>query len=220
RGISRARRDFGIQCELRIDLVRNYGPEVGMEVLDWIESKGDNIISIDIGGSEQKFPPRPFEPVYLRAKKMGLHLVAHAGEAAGPESIWDAVRYLKVEHIGHGVAALGDSRLMDYLVEQEIVLEMCPTSNVKTGAVPSIEAHPIRAFLERGLTVTVSTDDPSMFSTDMNNEYVQLHKVLNFSVEELFKLSLNAVDSLFLPQKQRIGLKESFMKEYQCLMDE
>ncbi len=218
RGVRRAHRDFGIECNLRVDLVRNYGPDVGMEVLDWVEGKNDNIISIDIGGSEEKFPPKPFASVFCRAKKMGFHLVAHAGEAAGSRSIWEAVTDLNVEHIGHGVAASSDPKLMDYLLERGITVEMCPVSNVRTGVVSSLERHPIRTFFERNFKVTVNTDDPSMFGTDMNNEYLELHRRLNFTIPELFKLSLNAVDSSFLPQEQRIDMRESFIKEYQRLL--
>jgi adenosine deaminase len=190
-----------------------------MKVLDWIEDKGDNIISIDIGGSEQKCPPKPFKKVFERARKMGLHLVAHAGEAAGPKSVWDAVNYLGVEHIGHGIAAIHDPRLMNHLVEQGITVEMCPTSNVKTGVVPALERHPIRTFLKKGVNVTVSTDDPSMFGTNMNNEYHQLSLRLNFSISELFSLCLNAVNSCFLPKRQKINMRQSFIKEYHHIRD-
>ena len=219
RGIYRAHSDFGIECNLRIDLVRNYGPNVGMEVLDLIEKKGDNIVSIDIGGSEERSPPKPYAPVYRRAREMGLHLVAHAGEAAGPESIWEAVRHLNVERIGHGVAASRDPELMNYLLKRGITIEMCPISNLKTRVVSSLKKHPIRTFLEKGLKVTVSTDDPSMFNTDMNNEYLQLHRCLNFTIPELFKLSLNAVDSSFLSEKRKIEMRESFMEEFKRLQD-
>lgn len=214
RGIRRAHRDFGIECNIRVDLVRNYGPDAGMEVLDWVEEKDDNIVSIDIGGSEERFPPKPFAVVYRRAREMGLHLVAHAGEAAGPRSVWEAVKYLGVEHVGHGVTASRDPELMDYLRERGVTLEACPVSNVKTGVVQSLERHLIRTFLDRGVSVTVNSDDPSMFDTDMNHEYLQLQRKLGFSVPELFKLSLNAVDSSFLPEKRRINMRESFIKEY------
>jgi adenosine deaminase len=219
KGIRRAHRDFGIECNLRVDLVRNYGPEAGMTVLDWIEDKSDNIVSVDLGGNEERFPPKPFAPVYRRAKDMGLHLVAHAGEAAGPESVWEAIRHLKVEHVGHGVSAGRDIGLMEYLSKHGIVVEACPVSNVRTRAVPSLQRHPIRAFFDRGVTVTANTDDPSMFSTDMNNEYLQLHRSLGFTVPELFKLSLNAVDSSFLPKERKIAMHESFVKEYQHLLE-
>lgn len=219
RGVHHANLDFGIQCNLRIDLVRNYGPDVGMQVLDWIENKSDNIVSVDIGGSEARFPPKPFARVYQRAKEMGLHLVAHAGEAAGPESIWDAINYLNVERIGHGVTASRDPELIDYLLERDITIEMCPTSNLRTGVVPSLQEHPIRTFFDKRINVTINTDDPSMFNTDMNNEYLQLHRQLDFTISELFKLTLNALDSSFLPETQKVQMYESFIKEYQRLID-
>lgn len=219
RGARRARADYGIECVLRIDLVRNYGAEMGMEVLDWIEGGGDNIVAVDIGGSEGGFPPEPYEPVYSRARDMGLHLAAHAGEAAGPESVWGAVKRLGVERIGHGVAARDDSELMGYLAEKGITIEACPVSNVRTGTVASITEHPIRGFIDRGICVTANSDDPSMFGTDMNNEYIQLHRELGFNVQELFQLSLNAVDSSFLPEKDKVRLRETFIKDYRNLVE-
>lgn len=220
RGISRARIDFSIDCNIRVDLVRNYGPETGMKVLDWIESKSDNVVSVDLGGSEERFPPAPFAPVYRRAEGLGLHLAAHAGEAAGPQSVWDAVRELGVEHVGHGLAASGDSKLIGYLREREVTVETCPVSNVKTGVIPSLARHPIKTFNESGLRVTVNTDDPSMFETDMNNEYLQLHRQLSFSVPELFKMSLNGVESSFLPEERKTKMRDSFIHDYNRLTGE
>ena len=217
RGVCHALQDFHIQCMLRIDLVRNYGPDVGMQVLDWIENKRDNIVSIDIGGSEEKFPPKPFAHVYRRAKEMGLHLVAHAGEAAGPESIWDAINYLHIERIGHGVTASRDLELVDCLLKRGITIEMCLTSNLRTGVVSSLRNHPIRTFFDKGIKVTVNTDDPSMFNTDMNNEYLQLHRQLDFTIPELFRLTLNALDSSFLPETQKTEMRNTFAKEYRKL---
>ena len=219
RGVRRAQRDFGIECNLRIDLVRNYGPETGMQVLDWIQGKSDNVVSIDIGGSEERFPPQPYAHVYARAREMGLHLVAHAGEAAGPESIWAAIKHLNVERIGHGVTASRDPELVTYLHRRGITIEMCPTSNVRTRVVPSLEHHPIRALFDQGLMVTVNSDDPAMFNTNMNNEYLQLHHRLGFTVAELFRLTLNALDTSFLPEARKRQLCNSSKKEYQKLND-
>jgi len=212
--------DFGIECNIRVDLVRNYGVEKGMEVLDWIESKSDNIASIDLGGSEERFPAKPYRPVYQRARKMGLHLVAHAGEASGADSIWQAVKELEVEHIGHGVAAVKDPKLLEHLRKQKIAIEACPTSNVKTRVVHTIKNHPIRVFHSLGLTVTVNTDDPSMFKTDMNREYLQLYHQLGFSINELFRLSLNAINSSFLPEESKSKMHESFIKTYHHLLNQ
>ncbi len=220
RGIARARSRFNVLCNIRVDLVRNYGPERGMEVLDWIEDKGENIISVDIGGSEERFPPRPYAEVFRRAREMGLHTVAHAGEAAGPESIWEALRFLEVERIGHGVAAKDDLSLIEYLRSRGIGVEACPTSNVRTRVVPSLSEHPIRRFFEVGLKVSVNTDDPSMFWTDMNNEYLQLQEELDFKPHELFKLSLNAVESSFLQREDKDRIIKEFEEEFRCLEPE
>jgi len=215
RAIRRGRRELGVSCQIRVDLVRNYGPDVGMEVLDWIEGRGENIVAVDIGGTEHGFPPEPYAPVYRRASEMGLRLVAHAGEAAGVESVWGAVKALDVERIGHGVTARGSPELMDYLAERGVTIEACPVSNVRTGVIGSVGEHPIREFMVRGINVTVNSDDPSMFGTDMNNEYIQLHRQLGFTVDELFQLSLNAVDSSFLPEHEKQAMRGSFINEYE-----
>jgi len=219
RGIDRARMDLGIECNVRVDLVRNYGPEKGMEVLDWIESKSDNIVSIDLGGSEERFPAKPYKLVYQRARNMGLCLVAHAGEAAGAESVWQAVNELGVERIGHGLTAMDEPKLLEHLKKRRIAIEMCPTSNLRTRVVRTLRSHPIRAFHDFGLTVTVNTDDPSMFGTNMNKEYLQLHRQLGFSLSELFKLSLNAVNSSFLPEESKSKMSESFVNTYDRMRD-
>jgi adenosine deaminase len=219
RGLRKGRKDFGVDCRLRIDLVRNYGPDYGMEVLDWIEAEGENIVAIDIGGSEKGYPPEPYEPVYKRAREMGLRLVAHAGEAAGLDSVWGAVRGLGVERIGHGTVAAEDPELLRFIAGRSVTIEACPVSNVRTGAVASVAQHPIREFIDNGIRVTVNSDDPPMFGTDMNNEYIQLHQQLGFSVPELFQLSLNAVDSAFLPENEKATLREKFVDEYAALME-
>lgn len=214
RGIRKARNEFGVGCTLRIDLVRNYGPEIGMKVLDLIEEKCENIVAIDLGGSEEGFPPSPYRETFQRARGMGLHVVAHAGEASGPQSIWDAINHLRVERIGHGVSAARDPRLLAFIKKQGITIEACPVSNVKTGVIPSIRQHPVRLFYDEGLSVSVNSDDPSMFGTDMNGEYLQLHRELGFTVLDLFNLSLNAVASSFIPETQKRRMIEEFQKEY------
>jgi adenosine deaminase len=217
RGIRKANRDFGIDCCLRVDLVRNYGPAEGMKVLDWIEEKDDNVVSVDIGGTEKGFPPEPYKDVYKRARENGLHLVAHAGEVVGPESIWSAVKNLGVERIGHGVTARRDQKLMEYIAKKGITIETCPVSNVKTGVISSVKEHPIREFMDKGIRVTVNCDDPSMFGTNMNNEYIQLYRQLGFTIPELFKLSLNAVDSAFLSLVKKEKLRSHFINEFKRL---
>ena len=219
RGLRRGKKEFGIDCRLRIDLVRNYGPDYGMEVLNWIEEKGDNIVAVDIGGSESNYPPEPYAPVFKRAREMGLHLVAHAGEAAGLESVWGAVKALKVDRIGHGTIAAKDPKLLRFIADRNVTIETCPVSNVRTGAITSVRNHPIRKFIEYGIRATVNSDDPSMFGTDMNNEYIQLHNMLGFTIPELFQISLNTVESAFLTMEEKEKLIGEFREEYIALTE-
>ena len=218
-GIQRAKQDFGIETNIRVDLVRNSSIEEAMGILDNIEKSPDNIISIDLGGNEAQNPPGPFAEPYKRASTMGLHRVAHAGEAAGPDSIWEAIRFLDVERIGHGVTAHQDPELVEYMKRERIALEMCPVSNLRTGVVPSIKEHPIREYFDKGLLVTVSSDDPSLFHTDMNNEYIQLHQQLGFTVPELFQISMNGIDAAFLDEEIKSQLRSSFLSEYDRIIE-
>jgi adenosine deaminase len=217
RARKRGRNKLGILSDVRIDLVRSNNTDTAMQILDLIEEASSGIVSIDIGGNETKFPPAPYAPVYERARDMGLHLVAHAGEAAGPQSIWDAVDILGVERVGHGVSARGDRRLLQHLLEKRVVIEACPVSNVRTRVVPDISSHPVREFFDCGLTVTVNSDDPSLFNTNLTNEYLHLHEHLGFTVEELHMLSVNAVNSAFIPESTRDSLLKTLQSEYEHL---
>ena len=217
RGIERARFDFGVECNLRIDLVRDYGPDAGMKYLDVISECRERVVAIDIGGREHAFPPEQFAAVYRKAKQMGFHLTAHAGETGGAQSIWNAVRDLGVERVGHGVSARDDPALIAHLLKNKISLEMCPISNLRTGVVDDIRNHPIRALFDKGLLVTVNSDDPRMFDTNMNREYQTLHNELGFTIEELFHLSLNGLDSSFLPEETKKRLREEFIKQFDTL---
>ncbi|MFW9907802.1 MAG: adenosine deaminase [Candidatus Thorarchaeota archaeon] len=219
RGIKRAREEFGILTNIRVDLVRDSTIEQAMNILDSIEAHSHNIVSVDIGGNESAHSPKPFAPVYKRAREMGLHLVAHAGEAAGPDSIWDALRHLNVERIGHGVTAREDPSLMDYLKRGRIAIEMCPVSNLRTGVISSMRNHPIRDFFDKGLFVNVNSDDPSLFHTDLNNEYIQLHKHLGFTLPELFQISLNGVDAAFVNLRRKNQLRILFNRKYDNIQE-
>jgi adenosine deaminase len=217
RGVRRAKRDFGVNCTIRVDLVRNYGPEIGMKVLDLIEEKDDNVVAIDTGGSEFGYPPKPYKECYRRAREMGLHVVAHQGEGAGKEYVWECIEHLNPERIGHGVAAGQDIELMRLIADKGITIESCPVSNLRTGAVSSWATHPIRKFIEHGIKVSVSSDDPPMFGTDMNNEYLQLHRNLGFTVDELFQISLNSVETSFLEPEEKSSVSKIFRDEYEKL---
>jgi adenosine deaminase len=203
-----------IEIALVADLVRDTTPKRAIVTLAEVnEVKDQGVIGIGIGGSEQSFPPEPFKEVYEQARKFGLHTSAHAGEAAGAESIWGAVRELEVERIGHGTRAQEDPRLLDTLAEKQIPLEMCPLSNVCTGVVPSIDQHPIRRYFERGLFVTVNTDDPKMFGNSLAEEYRLLESRLRFSREEIRELVYQGIRASWLPQERKERLLSEFCKD-------
>ncbi|MGH9335654.1 MAG: adenosine deaminase, partial [Vicinamibacteria bacterium] len=185
-----------IEIRLIADLTRDFGPERGMTWLREIaEAPELRIVGIGIGGSEHDFPPEAYLQVYDHARKLGLRTTAHAGEAAGPESIWGAVRVLEVDRIGHGTRAVEDRKLVEYLLEKKIPIEMCPISNLRTGVVSDLKLHPISAFFDQGLRVSVNTDDPKMFQTSLEAEYLALANEVGFTPADLRKLVENAIDS-------------------------
>lgn len=220
KGKERAYHDFGIGCELIVDLIRGDGIDVAMQRLDEVEPYlGKGVIGVGLGGSEHKYPADPYAPVYKEARRRGFRLTAHAGEAAGPSSIWAAIRKLGCERIGHGARAYEDPDLVAYLKEQQIPLELCVVSNVRTRVFESVESHPIRQYYDQGLMVTVNSDDPVMFNTTLTQEYMMLAQRLNFTVEDLRQLTLNGVDASFLSQREKEVMKDQFVGEWRQLLE-
>ncbi len=196
------------------DLVRDHGPERAAVTLAQVrEVRDQGVIGIGIGGSEHEFPPEPFAGIYREARRMGFHTSAHAGEAAGAESVWGAVRVLGAERIGHGTRADEDEVLIDHLAERKIPLEMCPLSNLKTGIIETIEQHPFRRFFDRGVIVTVNTDDPAMFGNSLADEYLRLMEVFHFSRDEIRTLGLQAIRASWLTENEKRTLSESFRRD-------
>ena len=170
----------GLRLLWIFDAVRQFGAEAAMAVVESARSCASNaIVAFGIGGDELQVPTAAFRAVYERASEIGLHLLMHAGEVGGPEKIREAIELLGVERIGHGIAAIHDPALMDLLAERKIPLEICPQSNVKTGALARqlarddvrIEDHPLPALFRHGIPVVLSTDDPGLFDTTLRGEY-------------------------------------------------
>lgn len=193
------------------DLVRNYGPKNAERTLSELAEAADlGVIGIGIGGSEERYPPEPFARVFERARELGFRTSAHAGEVAGAASVWGAVRALRVDRIGHATRAHEDERLLDYLASSGLPLEMCPLSNVRTGAVSSLKAHPVRPYFDRGLLVTVNTDDPTMFGTTLAGELAGLTEQLGFTPAEIQELQLNAIRASWLSEERKRALETEF----------
>ncbi len=200
-GLARERR---VEVALVADLIRDFPPDNAARTLAEIaEVRNLGIVGVGLGGSEQEFPPEPFAGVYEEARRRGFRTTAHAGEAAGSESVWGALRSLRAERIGHATRAEEDESLLEHLARHRIPLELCPVSNVRTGAVQRLEDHPVRRYFDRGLLVTINTDDPGMFGNSLAGEYRLLEERLGFSREEIRRLVLNALEASWLAAADR-----------------
>lgn len=197
-GLNEARSEGGPEWGLIVDVIREMAVkdqgEIGLELA--MEYRNRGVVAIGLGGNEAKIPTSEAAALFRAARDAGMHRTAHAGEAAGPESIRQALD-IGAERIGHGVAAREDPELLCLLRDFRIPLEMCPSSNVCTGAVASMEEHPIADYLRQGLLVTLSTDDPPFFHTDMNTEYARVAEAFDLSPAEIIQLSKNAFDAAF-----------------------
>lgn len=197
-----------IEVALIVDLVRDHGPERGQVTLDAIRETRDElgVVGIGIGGSEHLVPPEPFAPVYERARDLGFRTTAHAGEACGPESVWGAIRALRVDRIGHATRAVEDPTLVDYLAEHRIPLELCVISNLRTGVISSAQQHPARIYFDRGIPCSINTDDPKLFNSSLAEEYFLLHTELGFKLAEIQLLIEQGVLSSWLPEERKVSL--------------
>jgi len=199
-----------IKINLIVDLVRDYGPDEMRTLHEINEVKHLGIIGIGIGGTEHKYPADLFKDIYNQAREYGFKTTAHAGEAAGPESIWKAIKDLKVDRIGHGTRAIEDPRLLDYLSENKIPIELCPLSNLKTRIIESFEKHPIIKYLEKGILISINTDDPKMFGNTLAEEYEQLMITFNLTVNEVVNIIRNSIQTTWLDEQEKTKLLEDF----------
>ena len=198
RGRARGERDFGVSLLWIFDAVRHFGAEAAERVFrKAAELRERNVVGIGIGGDEKRGPAEWFRDQYAWARDQGLRLTCHAGESAGPESIWSAIRDLNAERIGHGLTAVQDPALMDYLAEHQIPIEICLSSNLRTGCCNSLDEHPLPKYLERGLMVTLNTDDPEMFETTLNREYELAQKSCRINSLQLEQLAKDSLKSTF-----------------------
>jgi aminodeoxyfutalosine deaminase len=199
-----ARARLGIRLQWIFDPIRHFGVEHTREVLRWaIRFRGRGVLAFGIGGDEARGPAELFVDVFREAREAGLRLVAHAGEAVGPESIRHAVELLGAERIGHGLTAIQDPEVMALLRDRRIPLEVCPTSNVATGLIARFEDHPLGRFMAGGLTVTLNSDDPAMFGTSLLEEFVRAARAFSLSQEQIVHLAENAIRCSFLPEDEK-----------------
>jgi aminodeoxyfutalosine deaminase len=210
RGRNRGERDFGISLLWIFDAVRQFGAEAARPVFELAASYRDrHVVGIGIGGDEQKAPPELFRDVYAYAAESGLRLTAHAGEYAGAESVWGALN-LRAERIGHGLAAAQDPELVEELATRQIPVEICLTSNLRTGCCASLAEHPVRNYFDQGVMITLNTDDPAMFGTSPAREYQLAQQTFAFTDEHLRELARNSFEASFLPAEKKLQFLNLF----------
>jgi aminodeoxyfutalosine deaminase len=205
RARERAERELGLSLYWIFDAVRHFTvPEAERVFRKAAEmrAKYPSVVGIGLGGDERQAGSEPFRPLYAEAARAGLRLTNHAGETTGPEAIWEALS-VGSERIGHALAAIRDEALLEELKARSIPLELNPTSNVRTGVCPSFAAHPLRRYFDRGLLVTLNSDDPAFFGSDVTNEYLLAHSEQGFTREELRRLAANSIRASFLPDSAK-----------------
>jgi aminodeoxyfutalosine deaminase len=204
RGRIRGEKDFGVSLLWIFDAVRQFGPGAAQDVFELAAKLHDrNVVGVGIGGDEQKAPPELFRDQYAYAKEHSLRLTAHAGESAGPESIWGALN-LGAERIGHGLTAYQDPELIEELATRQIPVEICLTSNLRTSCCAKISDHPAKRYFDQGLMLTLNTDDPAMFGTSLTSEYELAQTEFAFTDEHLRELARNSFEASFLAAEKKL----------------
>jgi adenosine deaminase/aminodeoxyfutalosine deaminase len=210
RGRERGERDFGVSLLWIFDAVRHFGAEAAQRVAQLaVRYRDRNVVAFGIGGDERRAAPELFRDVYAYCADHGLRLTAHAGETSGPESIWGALN-LKAERIGHGLTAGQDPELIEELSQRQVPIEICLTSNLRTGCCLKIADHPVRRYFDHGLMVTLNTDDPAMFRTSLSREYALAQEEFGFTDEHLRELARNSFEASFLPAEKKLSLLNLF----------
>lgn len=201
----------GVRLRLIPDIVRNIGPAAADQTLEWaLAGRGRGVVAMGLAGIEAGFPNEPYREHFAVARKEGLHCVAHAGEHGGPESIRSVLEVCGAERIGHGVRAVEDPSLVEELRDRGIPLEVCPTSNICLGVFPDLASHSFDRLYRSGVPVSVSSDDGPLFSTDLTNEYLALHRTFGYGPEELAGLALAGLRHSFLSDEEKAGLEKLF----------
>ena len=207
-GVQAGCRDFGIKANLIGIMSRTFGTEACQQELDALLTQKDHLVAIDLAGDELGQPGELFVPHFKQVRDAGLRVTAHAGEAAGPESMWQAIRELGAVRIGHGVKAIEDPKLMDYLAENKIGIESCLTSNIQTSTVASFESHPIKQFLAHGILACLNTDDPAVEGIELPYEYEVAAPKVGLTQEQIRQAQINGLELAFLSDAEKQALRD------------
>ncbi len=213
-----AEQELGVSMNVIVDIAREVTPEKGMLTTEQvIKNYGKGVAALGLGGYEVGHPPEKFRTCFDVANAAGVPCILHAGETGGPDSIWGALRVANSRRIGHGVRCIEDESLVEYLREHQVPLEVSPTSNVCLNVAPSIAQHPIQTLMNRGLYITLNSDDPPMFNTTLTDEFLKCAEAFNWNQETCEKLTLNAIRVSLLSESEKKGRETEFRAEFDRL---
>lgn len=207
-GVQQGSRDFNLPAKLIGIMSRTFGQARCQQELDALLTHRDQIIALDLAGDELGFPGELFMDHFKQARDAGWHISIHAGEAAGASSIWQAIQTLGATRIGHGVKAVEDEKLLDYLAEHQIGIESCITSNLQTSTVADITQHPLKTFLEHGILATINSDDPAVEGIDIQHEYLQAAPQAGLSKVQIQQAQQNGLSIAFLSAQEKQQLQQ------------
>lgn len=205
-GVKQGMEKYPVQIKLIGIISRTFGVEKCQKELDGLLAHKNDLIGIDLAGDEYNYPGELFTEHFKQVSHADLHVTIHAGEAAGPKSVWQAINELHAERIGHGVKSYEDERLLEYMQKNNIAIESCLTSNFQTGTISDLSKHPIKTFLNNGLLVCLNTDDPAVQGIELKGEFELANRVLGFTDAEITQLQKNAVEMAFMSNSERKAL--------------
>lgn len=218
RGLAQAQERHGIRAQAIIICMRHHSEALNLAVVEAAaQFAGQGVAAVDLAGDEAAYPAQASRRVFRRARELGLPVTIHAGEAAGADSIREALDGLGASRIGHGIRLKESPELEARVLERRVPLEMCPTSNIQTQAVASWEAYPIRDYFDRGLLVTVNTDNPTVSHTTLTQEYAELNRRFGFTWPELKQLALNGAAAAWLPEADKQTLRATMLARFHQL---
>ncbi len=211
RGMRYGRDELGVSSGIILDIVRGDPPERGLEVAKWA-TESDGVVALGLAG-EERFGSAQYAEAFAWAADHGLPFIPHAGETVGPESIQEVLILANPLRIGHGVRCIEDPNLMRRLAEKQIPLEVCPTSNVALGVYPDLASHPLPQLMDKGINVTINSDDPPMFGTTLSEEFERCATAFDFKEDILWSLSMNALNAAVLSEPERSQLRERMLHQ-------
>jgi adenosine deaminase len=208
-GIAEGVETTGVRVNLIGILSRTYGAKFAMKELEALLAYRQHFVALDLAGDEANFPAPLFVEHFAKGRDAGWRITVHAGEAGGPQSVWEAVKLLGAERIGHATRALEDPALIDFMLENNIAIEANLTSNVHTSTIPDLASHPLRHMLARGLVASINTDDPGVSAIDLRHEYEVAAPAAGLTREQIHQAQINALETAFLSEEEKRELRES-----------